>query len=74
MAERRAAGCPVHGAGELTPPRTRRVRRRPGHAPLRRRRKKDHGRAEALLIAAWALGCRVEAVGSVQEPATADEE
>lgn len=25
-----------------------------------RRRKKDHGRAEAMLIAAWALGVRIE--------------
>ena len=24
------------------------------------RRKKDHGRAEAMLIAAWALGLRIE--------------
>ena len=30
------------------------------HVTLRRRRKKDHGRAEAMLIAAWALGLRIE--------------
>lgn len=30
------------------------------HATLRCRRKKDHGRAEAMLIAAWALGLRIE--------------
>ena len=28
------------------------------------RRKKDHGRAEALLIATWALGCRAEAAAA----------
>ncbi|MEW5313151.1 MAG: hypothetical protein WDW38_004740 [Sanguina aurantia] len=32
----------------------------PGQSEILRR-KKDHGRAESLLIAAWALGCRVEA-------------
>lgn len=28
-------------------------------SPSAHRRKKDHGRAEAMLIAAWALGLRV---------------
>lgn len=31
--------------------------------PCARRRKKDHGRAEALLLAAWGLGVRMQPIG-----------
>lgn len=38
------------------------------------RRKKDHGRAEALLIAAWSLGCRAQAVAVAESEDAAGEE
>ncbi|RMZ52445.1 hypothetical protein APUTEX25_000024 [Auxenochlorella protothecoides] len=55
----------------------------PAAAPFLRRawndrvvvkRKKDHGRAEALLIAAWSLGCRAQAVAVAESEDAAGEE
>jgi hypothetical protein len=38
------------------------------------RRKKDHGRAEAMLIAAWALGVRTAPEAADEDAAALDEE
>ena len=40
----------------------------------RRRRKKDHGRAEAMLLAAWGLGTRAEVIASSLPAAALSEE
>ena len=41
---------------------------------LRHRRKKDHGRAEAMLLAAWGLGTRADVIASSLPPAALPEE
>ena len=38
------------------------------------RRKKDHGRAEAILIAAWALGVRARALAGPSASGSEEEE
>ena len=38
------------------------------------RRKKDHGRAEAMLIAAWALGVRITPDADAEEAAGSEED
>lgn len=38
------------------------------------RRKKDHGRAEAMLIAAWALGVRIAPEAAVEDAAALESE
>lgn len=56
--------------GDLDPPTTR-------GCPMFRRRKKDHGRAEALVLAAYALGVRMQPLGGdskAGEGAAQDEE
>lgn len=62
----RAVVCLMLASTKVSP-------RLPWLPPRMCRRKKDHGRAEALLMAAWAMGVRMQPIETSDSAAAAGE-